>query len=1321
MRERLLAGRLPAALVARRGARPRRGAPSEAMGAAGARPRWSSTASPSRRPSAAPAGRRASRRRGRERARRRASSATADGAAPRLRAGPRRARRARAPSSRRGPGLFSYQSPLGRVRRVPRLRAHHRHRLGQGHPRRVAEHRRGRASARGRALAASGSAAMLVKFCERSTIPLDVPWGELGRGAARGRPRRRGHVARRQVPGRAGVVPVARDAHLQDARARAARALPRVHARAPPATARASTPTALALPRRRAQPRRVARADGRRGARAARRARHADAAQGELARTRAAARGSGTSSGSASATSRSTGRRARSPAARRSASALTTALGTSLTGTLFVLDEPTVGLHPATCPPLAARDARARRRGQHGARASSTTRRSSARCDRVIELGPGAGPDGGQLLLRRHARGARAHGPTSPPGACSARAGARRRRDAATRREAHLDVRGARGQQPRTTSTCASRSASSCAVTGPERLGQEHARRGRRSTAALARALGRPRRRRPGPARRVRRGGARPLAPRRARRPVAARPHVARQPGDLHQGVGRAPRALRRRAGRRARGLSARRTSRSTSPARPLRGVRRRGLRDGRDAVPRRRRAPLPDLPGQALQARGARGRGSRGHSRRRRARDDRRRGARALRRTTRPIVRARSSPLRGSGSATCRSGSRSRRSRAARRSGSSSRARSAEAGAAGRSSSSTSRAPGCTREDVAHVLDGARTRSCDDGASVVVVEHDLDVIARRRLGHRSRARAAGRDGGRVVAEGTPAEVAERRDADRRGARAARPRSRTAAPRTRRRARRRARCRATIEVAHAREHNLQGRRAAASRTGSSCVVTGPERLGQDLARVRRRLRRGAAALHGDADARTRGSSSRRCRARRRRACTGVPPSIALEQRTSRARRELARSPRSPRSRTTCACSTPRSASRTARRATRAVAPELAGRALRAARARRRGAAVDAARARGARAQGHVPRPLHRRGARRRAARRASTAPSSRSTRRRSSPKTKEHTIDLIVYVRASSRRSTAATFDRALALGQRRGAARPRPAQARGETLLSDGAHAARAAAPACPSSTRAGSRSTPSRAAARRARAPGVEGGPAALGEGERHGPCRACAGTRLAPRAARACASPGERYPEVVQRARWRARSRVARRLALRGRRARASPTRRTRELRPPARRSSSEVGLGYLALDRARGDALRRRDAAPAPRGAARERAHRRALRARRADHRPAPARHRAPAREPARARRHGLARCSWSSTTPRPSAPPTTSSTSAPAAAATAATSSPRARRRDGARRSAARRPRARSRARRSARSADAPAARDAWHRARPARAPTTCAT
>ncbi len=70
------------------------------------------------------------------------------------------------------------------------------------------------------------------------------------------------------------------------------------------------------------------------------------------------------------------------------------------------------------------------------------------------------------------------------------------------------------------------------------------------------------------------------------------------------------------------------------------------------------------------------------------------------------------------------------------------------------------------------------------------------------------------------------------------------------------------------------------------------------------------------------------------------------------------------------------------------------------------------------------------------------------------------------------------------------------------------------------------------------------------------------------------------------------------------------------------------------------------------LGRRDAAPAPQRAARQRPDRRALRARRADHRPPPARHATPPRQPARSSPTWARRSSSSSTTPRRSGPPTT---------------------------------------------------------------------
>ncbi len=77
---------------------------------------------------------------------------------------------------------------------------------------------------------------------------------------------------------------------------------------------------------------------------------------------------------------------------------LTSALGTSLVGALFVVDEPTVGLHPTDVPPLVEALKTLARAGnivvviEH----DPTVIRA---CDRVIELGPAAGPDGGQVLF----------------------------------------------------------------------------------------------------------------------------------------------------------------------------------------------------------------------------------------------------------------------------------------------------------------------------------------------------------------------------------------------------------------------------------------------------------------------------------------------------------------------------------------------------------------------------------------------------------------------------------------------------------------------------------------------------------------------------------------------------------------------------------------------------------------------------------------------------------------------------------------------------------------------------------------------------------
>ena len=107
------------------------------------------------------------------------------------------------------------------------------------------------------------------------------------------------------------------------------------------------------------------------------------------------------------------------------------------------------------------------------------------------------------------------------------------------------------------------------------------------------------------------------------------------------------------------------------------------------------------------------------------------------------------------------------------------------------------------------------------------------------------------------------------------------------------------------------------------------------------------------------------------------------------------------------------------------------------------------------------------------------------------------------------------------------------------------------------------------------------------------------------------------------------------------------------------------PGARRA------GLSAARPLRAHALGRRGAAHPPGRAARLESAGRVLRARRADHRPAPARQRHPARLARRAGADIATRWSSSSTTRTPSAAPTTCSISAPAPACAAARSSARA--------------------------------------------------
>jgi excinuclease ABC subunit A len=145
---------------------------------------------------------------------------------------------------------------------------------------------------------------------------------------------------------------------------------------------------------------------------------------------------------------------------------LTAALGTSLESALFVLDEPTVGLHPSDVPPVNAmlRDLAARDNVVLVVEHDPVLIRAA---DRVVELGPGAGSAGGYIVA------------DAPPGAFTtpetatgralrgAALGARKPRKA----EHFIEIRGARANNLRNVSAKVPLGVL-CAVTGPSGSGK---------------------------------------------------------------------------------------------------------------------------------------------------------------------------------------------------------------------------------------------------------------------------------------------------------------------------------------------------------------------------------------------------------------------------------------------------------------------------------------------------------------------------------------------------------------------------------------------------------------------------------------------------------------------------------------------------------------------------------------------------------------------------------------------------------------------------------------------------------------------------------
>jgi excinuclease ABC subunit A len=93
---------------------------------------------------------------------------------------------------------------------------------------------------------------------------------------------------------------------------------------------------------------------------------------------------------------------------------LTAALGTNLTGAMFVLDEPTIGLHAQDIPPLVTAIRELARRGNTVLTIEHDETIIEA-ADRVIELGPEAGSKGGYLLFDGPPEGLAQH-PEFPTG-----------------------------------------------------------------------------------------------------------------------------------------------------------------------------------------------------------------------------------------------------------------------------------------------------------------------------------------------------------------------------------------------------------------------------------------------------------------------------------------------------------------------------------------------------------------------------------------------------------------------------------------------------------------------------------------------------------------------------------------------------------------------------------------------------------------------------------------------------------------------------------------------------------------------------------------